>query len=391
VVKLEPPPRRRRPSRWPLRLTLLAFAAAVVVLVPRLTAKKPVPVKTVRVERGMVRDVVSSSTAGEVAPLRKATVRAELGARVTAVKHVRGDRVRRGDAVVLLDAADLDARVAQAQATLGAQAAAVAQAQARALQAERTAARAQALADKGAGTTQLSEDSTLGAREAKEAVNAAKGLLAQSEAALRVARVARGKAELDAPFDGVLVEVHPDPGEELAPGTPVFEIIDDTRLHVDAAVDEADVARIRIDQPASLTLDALPGRTVEARLSKVAPAVRKDLKGARTLPIEVEVADVGAARDIGLRSGMSANVEIVVAEKANVVSLPTNVVVGHGAKRSVFVVDGGRAHVRAVEIGISNWDKTEIVSGVREGEEVVATLNSKDLEDNAAVKVGALP
>jgi HlyD family secretion protein len=378
------PPRRKR-SKWPGRIVLLAVVAGAVAYIPRLTKKKPIVVATVKVERATVRDEVSSSSAGEVAPERHATVRAELAARVTGVKHRRGDRVKAGEVIVTLDAGDLAARVLQAQATLASQEAQLAQARARKEAAEHSAERARKLAERGAGTTQLSDDAAAAARESIEAVRAAEGMVAQSEAALKLARVSRSKAELTAPFDGLLVEVHPDPGEELAPATPVFEIIDDVRLHVDASIDEADVGRLKLGQPASLKLDALPNRPIEGKLSKIGPAVRKDLKGARTLPVEVEVSDVKGATELGVRSGMSANVDIRVAEKANVVSLPTNVIIGRGAKRSVYRVEGGLAKLHPIEVGLSNWDRTEIVSGLNPGDEVIATLNVKELEDGSHV------
>ena len=381
--------RRGDGSKWTGRLIVLALIGGAIAFAPRALKKKPLMVKVAVVERATVRDEVSSSTAGEVVPARHATVRAELAARVMAVKKTRGDRARRGEVIVVLDAADLAARLEQAQATLEGQNAAVAQAEVRVQNANRAAERAAALALRGAGTTQLSEDSASAAREAKEAVRAAQSMLAQTEAAVRVARVARGKASLTAPFDGLLIDVHPDPGEELAPGTPVFEIIDDSRLHVEASIDEADVGKVQVNATALLKLDALPGKPIAGKVSKIGPAVRKDLKGARTLPIDVDVIDVRAATEAGLRSGMSANVEIRVAEKADVVSLPTNVIIGRGTKRTVFVVENGVAHVRNVEIGISNWDRSEVVSGVKVGDQIITTLNDKALEDGVAVQVEA--
>jgi HlyD family secretion protein len=379
--------RQRRRRAIGLTITVVSLAALIAVA-PRALRKKPLLIKSQKVERSLVRDVVASSTAGEVVPARKATVRAELGARVVAVKHERGDRVKRGEAVLLLDAADLEARVAQASATVAANAAQVAQAQARVAAARRSAERAKSLAARGAGTAQLSEDSEAMLKEAEEAARAADGMRAQAEAALRVARVSRGKAEIAAPFDGVLVEMKLDPGEELSPGAPVFEIIDDTKLYVEASIDEADVARIKTGQPATLTLDALPGRTIEAVVSRLGPAVRKDLKGARTLPIDVDVKDPQAALAVGLKSGMSADVEIIVAEKPDVLSLPTNVIIGRGAKRNVYKIVEGHAKLTPVEVGLSNWDRTELLSGVALGDEVVATLNMKELEDGVAVKPG---
>ncbi len=223
--------------------------------------------------------------------------------------------------------------------------------------------------------------------EAREAVRAQAAQLAQAEAALKVAQVARSRAQLTAPFDGVVADQPCNPGDELSPGALAFELIDDARLHVDASVDEADAARVRVGQPAWLTLDALPGMRFAGRVSQVAPAVRRDVKGARTLPIEVEVADARAAGEAGVKPGMSVNVEIIVSEKPDVAFLPTNVIVGRGVKRTVFRVDGGRVKKVEVAVGLANWDRSEITSGVAPGERVVATLNAKGLDDGVEVKV----
>ncbi len=366
-------------------LALVLIAA--IVAIKHTTARKPISVSVVKVERGPVRDVVSSSTAGEVVPARHATVRTVLGARVLKVRHLRGERVKEGEVIIVLDAADLEARVDQAAATVMAQRAQLGQAEARAQMLKRTADRAHGLAERGAGTSQLAEDSAGQSHEADEAVNAARELVAQAEAAVRVTRVQKSHASLTAPFDGVLVEVHPDPGEELAPGTPVFEIMDDSSIHIEATVDEADVPKLRVGQPATVTLDALPDRPIAGKLSKLGPAVRKDPKGARILPIDVAVIDTKKAEEEGLKPGMSANVEAIVAEKRDVLSLPTNVVVGRGAHRTVFRVEAGHAHVQPIEVGLSNWDRSEILSGLSEGDQIVATLNAKDLEDGAPLTV----
>ena len=324
-------------SPWRRRLVRLLIIAAVGVGVavgaPRLTRRKPLQVKAVPVESGSVRDVVTSSTAGEIAPERRATVRGEIGARVTAVRKRRGDRCNRGDVVIALEDADFSARLHQARSALPALDAQLDQAKARVTTLERQAQRARLLVERGAGVAQVAEDAENLLLEARQGLRVQAALREQSEAAIRVASVALEKTRLTAPFDGLLVEVVPDPGEELTPGAPAFEIIDDTRLHVDASVDEADAARLAVGQDAALTLDALPGRRVPGRVARIAPALRRDSKGSRTLAIDVEVTDVKSALAAGLKPGMSANVEIVIAEKPAVAFLPTNVIVGRGVAR----------------------------------------------------------
>jgi len=393
VSPIEPAPRvapgrtlRRRRSRWPMRIAILLAVLVAGGLLARGTRKKPLAVEAAAVERGMVRDEISSSTAGEVMAERKATVRAELSGRVLAVKHRRGERVRRGEVVVSLDAADLEARSRQAQATLAAQRAQLAQAEAHAEAALRTAERERRLAEHGAETAKVAEDAAAQAREAQAAVGVARGQLAQSEAALQVARVARLHADLTAAFDGLLAEVLVDPGDEVQVGASVFELIDDARLHVEATVDEADIGRVKVGQPATLRLDALPDHPIAGVVSKLDPTVRKDEKGARTLRLEVEVSDLPRAVAAGVRTGMSANVDVRVAEKQDVLSLPTNVIIGRGTKRSVYLIDQGVARERPIQIGMSSWERTEVASGLTQGDRVVANLNAKGLADGVPVQ-----
>lgn len=361
----------------------------------RLLPRKVVTVRVARAALGTVRDVVSSSTAGEVAPETHATLRAEIAGRVVAVRASRGTRVKKDEVILSLDAADLDARLRQAQAALQAAKAQRAQAEARRLMLSRQAERARLLAQTGAGPLQASEDASALSAEAESAVQAADGQREQAEAALQVAQVQRRRADLLAPFDGLLTDVKVSVGDSLAPGNPVVEIIADSRLHVDAAVDEADAARVRLNQPAELRLDALPGRVFTGRVSRVDPVVKRDLKGARTLTVEVEVAGDEAARAAGLRPGMSANVEIIVAEKQNVLAVPSNVIVGRGVSRFVYVVqpDGRGYHLRRqpVEVGLSNWERAEIVAGLSQNALLVASLNEKGLDDGVRVQLAEPP
>jgi RND family efflux transporter MFP subunit len=223
------------------------------------------------------------------------------------------------------------------------------------------------------------------AAEAQAASASAAAQLEQADAALRSAQVSHGKATLTAPFDGLLSDVPINVGEAMQVGAVAFEIIDDSRLHVEATIEEADIARVKLGQPASLRLDAMRDRPIAGTVARLDPTVRKDSKGARTLRIEVEVAKLDEARAAGIRPGMSANVDVRVAEKTNVLSLPTNLIVGRGTKRSVYLVKDGVVVDQPVVTGLSSWERTEIISGLNDGELVVADLNIKGLAAGAAI------
>lgn len=378
-----------------LRLAVLLALVGLVWISIRLIPRKALPVRVTRAVTGPVRDVVTSSTAGEVSPQKHATLRAELTGRVVAVRAERGDRVHMGGLVVALDPADFEARLRQSQASLEAAVAQRAQSQIRLKTMRRQAERAQLLADRGAGTVQVSEDANSSVAEAEIALRASEGQRAQAEASVQVARVQRARADLLAPFDGLVTDVNVNIGDSLTIGVPLFEIIDDSRLHVDATVDEADAARVKLGQVAALRLDALPGQTFAGKVTRVDPVVKRDLKGARTLTVEVEVEAADAARVAGLKPGMSANVDIIVAEKLNVLSVPSNVIVGRGVNRFVYVLRGDprgyRVYRQPVEVGLANWERSEIRSGLAADAMLVVSLNEKGLDDGVLVQPIELP
>ncbi len=383
-----------KPSRrfaWIGRVVVILTLIVGVVVARRLWPEQPLRIRAAAVSAGKVRDVVSSATAGEVAPENRATLRAELGGQVVAVSKRRGDRVSKSELVVRIDPTDLEVKLRQAQAAVSTAEAQVQQAAARVETIKRQSDRAQKLLAGGAGTAQVSEDAAAALLEASRALQTASSQREQAQAQLLAARVARSKADLGAPFDGLLTDVHVQLGDSVAPGAPVLQIIDDSRLHVDATIDEADVARVRPGQSAELHLDALPERNIAGKVVRTDPSVKRDLKGARTLTVEVEVTDLGLARAAGLLPGMSANVEILVAEKSGVLTVASNHIVGRGLNRFVYaLVPEGRYHrvrKRPIEVGISNWERSEVVKGVVAGELVAASLNEKGLDDGVLVQV----
>ena len=386
-----------KPSRlftWIGRVVVILALIVGAVAARRLWPERPLSIRAAVVAVGTVRDVVSSSTAGEVAPERHATLRAEVGGQVIAVTKRRGERVKKGELIVRIDPSDLDIRVRQSQAALATAEAQVAQAAARVGTMKRQSERAQKLLSGGAGTAQVSEDTAAALLEANRALQTVQSQREQALAQLLAAKVARGRADIVAPFDGLLTDVHIQQGDSLAPASPVLHIIDDSRLHVDATIDEADVARVRPGQSAELHLDALPNRNITGRVVRTDPAVKRDLKGARTLTVEVEVSDLTAARAAGLLPGMSANVEILVADKTGVLAVPSNLIVGRGLNRFVYVlVPEGRHHrvrKRPVEVGLSNWERSEVVRGVEAGQLLAASLNEKGLDDGVLIHVSSV-
>ena len=200
-----------KPSRrfaWIGRVVVILTLIVGVVVARRLWPEQPLRIRAAAVSAGKVRDVVSSATAGEVAPENRATLRAELGGQVVAVSKRRGDRVSKSELVVRIDPTDLEVKLRQAQAAVSTAEAQVQQAAARVETIKRQSDRAQKLLAGGAGTAQVSEDAAAALLEASRALQTASSQREQAQAQLLAARVARSKVDLGAPFDGLLTDVH---------------------------------------------------------------------------------------------------------------------------------------------------------------------------------------
>jgi len=140
-----------------------------------------------------------------------------------------------------------------------------------------------------------------------------------------------------------------------------------------------DAAQLKVGMAGRITLDAYRGRHFPGKLRRIAPYVLAVEKQARTAEVEVEFVDPGEVRH--LLVGYSADIEVVVAARENVLRIPTTALIPGG--RVLVLGPDGILEERRVEAGLSNWEFTEVRSGLRAGERVVTSL------ERAGVKAGA--
>jgi HlyD family secretion protein len=224
-------------------------------------------------------------------------------------------------------------------------------------------------------------------------VAAAEVAVAQAE--VRAARVELLKTVLIAPFDAVIAEVGVELGEWVTPSVPLIQApdlidaIDPTSLYVSAPMDEADAQVFHVDQAVRVTIDSHPGRSFSGRVARIAPYVLDLEQQNRTLEIEVELEDEAFSET--LYPGTSADVEVLLETRTDVLRVPTFALTqgpgvaggaAEGARRAFVLADGVLAR-RDVTIGLSNWEWTEVVSGLAEGERVVTSLDRPGVEAGA--------
>ena len=379
--------------RWLVRLLIgLSVLAVIAALGTWLLSPEAVPVRVVLVEQGRVEETVTNSRAGTVKARIRSHMSPEIGGRVAVINYRRGDRVKAG-AVIL----KLDDSLQRAQLLLAEREHVVAEAKSKqacleADRAKRKYNRHKELSVEEIISADLLENLQNASQTAEAACRAAHATVDRAQAAIKEAEAALKKTVLYAPFDAVIADMDIELGEWTTPSPPgvpmpaILDLIDPSAIYVSAPMDEVDSARILPSQQVRITLDPYPDKHFPGHVKRVAPYVLDVEEQNRTVEIDVEFTDKSFAAT--LLPGTSADVEVILSVRENVLRIPTTTLL-EGNK--VFVVRDGRLAEVSVAHGLKNWDYVEITSGLTAGEAVVTSLEHPDLLPGTPVDLQAEP
>jgi len=357
--------------------------------------------KLATVERGdLARSVVAT---GKIEPLAKVDVKSKASGIVEKIFADYGDHVRQGEVLVELDKEQLRAREAEARANLQAAEASVESAQAtyernvvdaqgpdvpflkstaereRKLRAEGLAS--VAAVDDAEKAYQLALNKQLSAQRnvavSRAEVARAKAQVAQMQAALDNAEEDLRNSTIVSPMDGLLLSRDVEVGDAVSSililgsqATNIMTLGDVSEVYVKGKVDEADISKVYLSQPARITVESLKDRKFMGKVTKISPlGVEKD--NVTTFEVRVSIQNPTGE----LKANMSANAEIILEEKHNVLMLPEAAVI-YDKDRHTFLETPdpgsktGRRKISA-KLGISNGVKTELVEGLKEGQQVI--------------------
>jgi HlyD family secretion protein len=368
------------------RAALLALVIAVVAgAVWYFTRTEPIGVVVAPVAAGRVETTVANTRAGSVMACRRSKLAPPLGGRIDKLTVREGDRVKKGQLLIELWNDDLVARERVSAEQLQTARARQREACALADIAVRAAERSRQLRAQGF-VSEDAVDRAVSEAEAKQAGCASAGTQVQeAEARIRASKADTARTVVRAPFDGIVAEVNGEVGEFLTPSPPgiptlpAIDLIDDSCLYVSAPIDEVDAAQLGVGMSGRITLDAYRGKHFTGKVRRIAPYVLALEKQARTVEVEVEFDDPGDARH--LLVGYSADIEVVVAGRDDVLRVPTTAI--QPGSRVLVLGAGGVLEERTVETGLSNWEYTEVRAGLTRGEQVVTSL------ERAGAKAGA--
>ena len=349
------------------------------------TRPKPVEVLGAAVELGRVETTVANTRAGSVSACRRAKLAPPLGGRIDKLSVHKGDRVKKGQLLLELWNDDLVARERVSIEQLQTARDHVREACLLADIAARIAARTRQLHAKGFVSEDAADRADNDAKAKQAGCDTARAQVMEAEARIGASRADTARTVMRAPFAGIVAEVNGEVGEFLTPSPPgiptlpAIDLIDDSCLYVSAPIDEVDAAQLNVGMPGRITLDAYRGKHFAGKVRRIAPYVLALEKQARTVEVEVEFDDPGEARH--LLVGYSADIEVVVTGRDKVLRIPTPALM---PGNRVLVLGGdGILQERKIETGLSNWEFTEIKSGLNRGERVVTSLERSGVKEGA--------
>lgn len=319
-------------------------------------ATAPPSVTVVRVRQGVLERRITLP--GTVRAYQGATLYAKVAGYLESIAVDRGDRVKRGQRLAVLEVPEMQADIGKLEAEL----------HAAEVEDERVSEAARRAPDL---VTPMAEDD------------------ARAKHEIAIANVKRMQtlmdyAKLTAPFAGVVTKRWVDPGAFIPAATAsssamssaVVTLSDFSRVRVEVAIPQAEVSRAGAGLPTALTVRELPGRTFKGRLTRIAYALDDSTK---TMAAEIELPNPDGA----LRPGMYASVEIGIGRKAGALLVPAEALVTEQGRAFAFAVEGNKARKLAIRVGLDDGVDVEVLDGLAANSLVVVS-GARSLADGQA-------
>ncbi len=377
-------------SRQRIILIVLAFLLLGAIFFWYRLPPDAIEIMVAPVEQGAVEKIVANTRAGTVKACRQAHMSPAIGGQLSLLAVHEGERVKEGQLLLELWNKDLLAEEKLASSSVKT---AIAQAESARIQAEnagREAKRLHRLLQINAIAAETLDKASSTATALDYTHRAALAAVESSEARLGVVTASLERTRLFAPFSGIIAKIHGELGEYITPSPPgiatlpTIELLDTSCFFVTAPIDEVDAARITVDAKARISMDAFPGRHFAATIRRIAPFVLDLEKQARTVEVEVEFSNPEETRN--LLAGYSADVEIVLEERDHTLRIPTQALLP-GNRVFVYHPQKERVEERNLQIGISNWDRTEVMEGLQTGDQVVLSIDKPGLKNGVRATV----
>lgn len=366
---------------------ILIIAALIVVVVAAIlmfrNGKSNTKYVTATIERGDITDSVSAT--GRVSPVISVSVGTQVSGTIEKIHVDYNDRVKKGQVLIEIDREVYESRVAEAESALKARKAQHERSSVEAAQTESEFERIRGLFEKGYVSRNEYENAEYAWKAASASLELAEADLRSAEAALDVARENLRKTIIRSPMDGIVLTKDVEEGQTVSASLQAPTLLtmgDLSQMQINASVDEADIGRVEVGQEVRFYVDSYPETVFEGKVAKIyySPTIEQNVV---TYSVLIFVDN----SDLALRPGMTATVEVIAAERKDVVLVPNNALrvrmpgVRPEIKGNyVWVLEKGKPISRQVELGLRDEENTEVLNGLSGGETVIVESPQEDKE-----------
>jgi RND family efflux transporter MFP subunit len=308
---------------------------------------------------------------GTVRATQTSQVSSQLMGNIVEIRAHEGDRVQSGQVLAVLDDAQSRSGTEQATAALNGAEKEVSAADSDFALAEATLKRYQQLYEKKSVSPQEFDEIKARYQSTEARRDMAWAGQVQANAGLTQARTSLGYTRIHAPFAGVVTEKKADAGTLASPGMPIFTIEDTRSYRLEVTVDESELRLVRAGQVSPVTIGALGNVQLSGKVVQIVPAADP---ASRSFLVKVELPP-----DVRLRSGLFGRARFSRGERSALL-IPRTSLVERGQLQGVYVLDANQiAGLRYVTLGKSTGEQIEVLSGLQDGEKLVAVAGDRDL------------
>ncbi len=369
---------------------LVITVTVIAVAVYWSQRNRPIAVTLTEVSLGEVQRTVTNTRAGTLNACRRAKLSPSLGGQIARLPVREGEVVLQGQVLFEIWNEDLRAQLELAEAEIQTSHSLKQQACIQADIAQREAKRLSELLARGLASDESADKAIGQARANQAACDAAMATVSVSRAKVAVARAALDRTQLKAPFDGTIAEVNGELGEYVTPSPvgirtpPAVDLIDNSCLYVSAPIDEVDAPLIKAGMTARISLDAFGKEFFDGEVRRVAPYVMDKEKQARTVDVEVDF--LSAKDNTNMLPGYTADVEVIIDVHKDSLRIASEALL-EGNRVYLHNPDFDTISEVTVKTGLSNWEFTEIIEGLEQGQMIVSSIDKEGLADGIVVKI----
>jgi RND family efflux transporter MFP subunit len=308
---------------------------------------------------------------GTVQAAQTSQISSQTTGNILEIRAHEGDRVQSGQVLAVIDDAQPRAAVDQATAALAAAQKEVSAADSDFALAESTLKRYQQLYEKKSVSPQEFDEVNAKYQSAEAQRDMARARQAQAAAALAQARTSLGYTRVRAPFAGVVTAKMADAGTLASPGMPIFTVEDARAYRLEVSIDESDIHLVHLGEAAPVAIDALGNAQLSGEVAQIVPAADP---ASRSFLVKISL-----PTDARLRSGLFGRAHFARGQRQALL-IPRTSAVERGQLEGVYVLDANQiAELRYVTLGANAGDKVEVLSGLQDGDKLVAAPGEREL------------